>query len=117
MKRLLATDDAWALAVARLALGVVMFPHNLDHGAHGAAAVPAGTRYAQSVCARKRNSVEAIRCHSSAGAPERRDAVVRSRSHSNAEADSISLVQRQRQLPPAWPGTFIRASFPRLRRS
>jgi putative oxidoreductase len=27
MKRLLATDDAWALAVARLALGLVMFPH------------------------------------------------------------------------------------------
>jgi putative oxidoreductase len=27
MKRLLATDDAWVLTVARLALGVVMFPH------------------------------------------------------------------------------------------
>src|SRR5882724_556204 len=42
---------------------------------------------------------------------------VKSRSHSKAALDNMSSVARQRQLPSARPGTFIRASLPRLSRS
>src|SRR5438128_1628187 len=50
-------------------------------------------------------------------ASARDQAWVKSRSDWNAGADSISSVQRQRQLPSAFPGWFIRASLPRLRTS
>ena len=42
------------------------------------------------------------------------DAFVRSRTCSTVALKSSSSVQRQRQLPSARPGTFIRASVPRL---
>jgi len=49
--------------------------------------------------------------------PGRLELVVSSRSDSKAAGDSVSAVHRQRQLPSARPGTFIRASSPRLRTS
>src|SRR5262249_45589469 len=48
---------------------------------------------------------------------ERLAATVSSRNPSSADPVSISSVLRQRQLPSARPGTFIRASRPRLRTS
>jgi len=51
------------------------------------------------------------------GALDRFEFFVKSRSHSKAESDSISSVQRQRQLPSATPGTFIRASLPKFSKS
>jgi hypothetical protein len=50
-------------------------------------------------------------------ASTRDEARVRSRSDWRTEAENISSVQRQRQLPSALPGWFIRASLPRLRTS
>src|SRR5881397_1172077 len=49
--------------------------------------------------------------------PDRLEERVKSRSNWKADADSISAVQRQRQLPSALPGWFIRASLPMLRTS
>src|SRR5439155_1202156 len=49
--------------------------------------------------------------------PDRPEALVKSRSDSKADADRMVSVQRQRQLPSALPGWFIRASLPRLRTS
>jgi hypothetical protein len=46
--------------------------------------------------------------------PERFEVFVKSRTHSIAVEDNMSSGQRQRQLPAARPGTFIRASVPRL---
>jgi hypothetical protein len=43
--------------------------------------------------------------------------VVNSNRECKAEPESISSVQRHAQLPSARPGTFIRASAPRLSRS
>ena len=53
-------------------------------------------------------------CDSYAGAPVRFDAVVRPRSHSNAEAESMSSVKRQRQFPAARPGTFHPGFLPEV---
>src|SRR2546428_439978 len=50
-------------------------------------------------------------------APDRAEACVKSRRDWTADADSISSVLRQRQLPSALPGWFMRASLPRLRTS
>src|SRR6516225_5170899 len=47
----------------------------------------------------------------------RPEVFVRSRSPWKADGDSMSSVQRQRQLPLARPGTFIRASAPKLSKS
>src|SRR5262249_10008616 len=48
---------------------------------------------------------------------ERLEAAVNSRNSSSAGPASSCSVQRHRQLPSARPGTFIRASRPRLRTS
>src|SRR5262249_34526825 len=53
----------------------------------------------------------------SVDAPARAEARVKFFSESKPGADSISSVQRQRQLPSALPGWFIRDSLPRLRTS
>ena len=53
----------------------------------------------------------------SSTARNRFECFVRSRSQSNALSESISSVLRQRQLPSARPGTFIRASLPRFSKS
>src|SRR5437762_14216847 len=45
---------------------------------------------------------------------DRAEACVTSRSDSQADVDSMASVERQRQLPCAVPGWFIRASFPSL---
>ena len=53
----------------------------------------------------------------SVGSAERHSgwqSLVKARSHSIAGADSRAWGQRQRQLPAVRPGTFIRASAPRL---
>ena len=47
----------------------------------------------------------------------RLDLAVRSRNQANGLSVSISSVHRQRQFPPAQPGTFMRASRPRFNRS
>src|SRR5215813_15063889 len=48
---------------------------------------------------------------------DRVDLFVKSRKRSKAGVDNISSVERQRQLFSGLPGTFIRASLPRLSRS
>src|SRR5262245_17147501 len=53
----------------------------------------------------------------SVDAPARAEARVRFFSESKPGADSISSLERQRQLPSALPGRFMRASSPRLRTS
>src|SRR5437879_8097943 len=50
-------------------------------------------------------------------APVRAEARVKSRNDWKADVASLSSVKRQRQLPSALPGWFIRASLPRLRTS
>src|SRR5215471_965389 len=47
----------------------------------------------------------------------RLESLVKSRSHSKGRLENIFSVLRQRQLPSARPGTFIRASFPRFSKS
>src|SRR4029453_7970235 len=53
----------------------------------------------------------------SVDAPARAEARVRFLNESKPGAESISSGQRQRQLPSALPGWFIRSSLPRLRTS
>ena len=50
-------------------------------------------------------------------AADRLELFVRSRKRPKAESDNICSVQRQRQLPLARPGTFIRASCPKFSKS
>ena len=45
---------------------------------------------------------------------ERFEVAVSARSHSKAESDSICSCSASASCPRALPGTFIRASFPRL---
>jgi hypothetical protein len=67
--------------------------------------------------ARAHNTASFLSLASGIWSPARFELLVNSRSEWKAGADNISSVQRQLQLPSGRPGTFIRASGPRLSRS